>query len=273
MVEADQIPGMYTERLPESVIRLVAGLLAFTAHGAAGLWLLHQPQAQPDASMAPTTIMIELADIPEAINTERDELAPDQFTSQESAPAQKSETTPMDTESSKVDALGEPLEDTAPPLAKDADQRPMPIRRKSPRQAPRAKEAEPPSEPQATSNQALQAQAQTTASDRNAAAESAANRLPPSQAVMTWQGRLMAHLERRKRYPFGARSRGETGIVYVRFRIDDAGNVLTEAIARSSGFRELDSEVLSLVRRASPVPSPPADAPRTIIAPVKFSVR
>src|SRR5690606_27597204 len=107
----------------------------------------------------------------------------------------------------------------------------------------------------------------------NAATESSASRLPPSRAVVTWQGRLMAHLERRKRYPFEARDRGETGVVYVRFRIDDAGNVLTEAIARSSGFRELDNEVLSLVRRASPMPRPPVDAPRTIVAPVVFSLR
>jgi protein TonB len=272
MVEADQIPGMYTERLPESVIRLVAGLLAFTAHGAVGLWLFHQPQAEPDVSMAATEIMIELADIPLAVNTERDQVAPDPFTSQDSAPAQASEALPLDTEPSREHALNELLEDTPPPVAKDADQRPIPKRRKPSRQAPRAKEAEPLSEPQAASNHALEAQAQTTASDRNAAAESAATRFPPSQAVVTWQGRLMAHLERRKRYPFGARTRGETGVVYIRFRIDDAGHVLTESIARSSGFRELDNEVLSLVRRASPVPSPPADAPRTIIAPVKFSV-
>ncbi len=89
----------------------------------------------------------------------------------------------------------------------------------------------------------------------------------------TWQSRLMSHLERRKRYPAGARARGETGVAYVRFRIDDAGNVLSANLARSSGFPELDAEVVDLVRRASPVPAPPAGVNKNITAPVRFSVR
>jgi protein TonB len=80
----------------------------------------------------------------------------------------------------------------------------------------------------------------------------------------------MAHLERRKRYPAGARSRGETGIVTVRFTLDDGGNVLAVALAGSSGFPELDQEVVSLLRRASPVPPPPPGAKKTITAPVRF---
>jgi len=67
----------------------------------------------------------------------------------------------------------------------------------------------------------------------------------------------MAHLERRKRYLSGARSRGEQGTAYVRFRIDDGGNVLSASLARSSGFPALDNEVVEMVRRASPVPAPP----------------
>ncbi|MFC5518824.1 energy transducer TonB, partial [Kaistia terrae] len=74
----------------------------------------------------------------------------------------------------------------------------------------------------------------------------------------------------RKRYPAGSRSRGETGIVTVRFTIDDGGNVLAVALAGSSGFPELDQEVLSLLRRASPVPPPPPGVKKTITAPVRF---
>ncbi|MFH0299982.1 energy transducer TonB [Bradyrhizobium sp. 31Argb] len=81
----------------------------------------------------------------------------------------------------------------------------------------------------------------------------------------------MAHLERRKRYPPSTQSRGERGVAYVRFTIDDRGNVLSASLARSSGFAELDQEVLALVRRASPVPAPPAGANRAITAPVRFS--
>ena len=88
-----------------------------------------------------------------------------------------------------------------------------------------------------------------------------------------WQSRLIAHLERRKRYPAAARRRHEEGVVYVRFAIDGQGQVLSATIARSSGSPELDLEVLALLRRASPVPAPPPGAPRNITAPVQFRIR
>jgi protein TonB len=126
---------------------------------------------------------------------------------------------------------------------------------------------------QAASQQANQAQAQVTQSNRNAARQSASGMFASSVSPARWQSRLMAHLERRKRYPAGAKSRHEEGIVYVRFRIDETGKVLSASLARSSGFPELDDEVLSLVQRASPVPAPPPDVNRTVTAPVKFSRR
>ena len=43
-------------------------------------------------------------------------------------------------------------------------------------------------------------------------------------------------------------------------------------LKRSSGHADLDEAVLTLVRRASPVPPPPG-APRDIVAPVQFNVR
>jgi protein TonB len=81
----------------------------------------------------------------------------------------------------------------------------------------------------------------------------------------------VAHLEKGKRYPAGAR--GERGVAYVRFSIDAAGKVLSASLAGSSGHPEFDGEALSLVRRASPVPAPPLDANRTITAPVRFNAR
>lgn len=80
----------------------------------------------------------------------------------------------------------------------------------------------------------------------------------------------IAYLERRKQYPPGARARGEVGTVYVRFRIDGEGNVLTTSLVGSSGFTSLDEAVLSLVRRASPVPAPPPEANRLVTVPINF---
>ncbi|MCI5074042.1 energy transducer TonB [Oricola sp.] len=88
-----------------------------------------------------------------------------------------------------------------------------------------------------------------------------------------WQSRLLAHLERRKRYPSGAKRRREQGVAYVRFTIDAAGNVKSARLARSSGFPELDREVVAMVRRASPVPAPPPGVGRTITVPVRFRLK
>lgn len=84
---------------------------------------------------------------------------------------------------------------------------------------------------------------------------------------------VMAHLERRKKYLADAHRRGERGTVHVRFTIEDGGNVRSVSLARSSGYPALDDEVLSLVRRASPVSAPPPSVNKTITAPVRFNVR
>ena len=97
-----------------------------------------------------------------------------------------------------------------------------------------------------------------------------ANALPAS-----WQARLVAHLERHRRYPQAARASGRQGVVHLRFTIDRSGTVLGQQIARSSGAADLDAAAIAMVRRASPVPSLPDDAPATVslTVPVRFEVR
>lgn len=123
---------------------------------------------------------------------------------------------------------------------------------------------------------------------QSAAAKKAEVQAPPAEKVAapqtaqggvgsvspkSWQSKLMTHLERRKRYPPAAKGRGEEGVVYVRFTIDDDGRVLSSGVARSSGHPDLDKAVLDLVRRASPVPAPPPGVARAIIVPVRFNIR
>jgi len=125
---------------------------------------------------------------------------------------------------------------------------------------------------QATAQAMFQAKARLQQAARTAAPQTSSGAPSPAQ-IADWQSRLMAHLERRKRYPAGARSRRERGIVHVRFTIGENGQVLSASLARSSGYADLDNEVLSLLRRASPVPAPPPGFSRNIIAPVKFDVK
>lgn len=71
----------------------------------------------------------------------------------------------------------------------------------------------------------------------------------------TWQKRLVAHLDRHKRYPGEGRRNGE---VLVAFTIDRSGHVVTSSIARSSGDAGFDAAALAMMQRSDPVPTPPA---------------
>jgi protein TonB len=110
--------------------------------------------------------------------------------------------------------------------------------------------------------------------EKHATAPPATKAIPSS--VTRWQTVLAAHLERFKRYPTGARSRGEQGIVTVAFTIDGDGRLLASRIVQSSGSAALDEETLALLARAQPMPRPP-DEMRTrelsFVAPVRYNIR
>jgi protein TonB len=92
----------------------------------------------------------------------------------------------------------------------------------------------------------------------------------------SWETSLVKHLQQFKRYPGGAQSRGEEGIVMLSFSVDRTGHVLTRQIARSSGYPELDEEVMSMIDRAQPLPPFPAtmtDAKLDLTVPIRFSLR
>ncbi|WP_323055412.1 energy transducer TonB [Brucella intermedia] len=260
--------------------------MVLSIHIGTALWLLRDAAIAAADDMPPAAIMIELAEMPEAQVTEENEVSPDPETADASAPAEKLEEPVEEQEQPEETAEQEPepVEDETAQEVVRLDKVEVPLPSARPNQSESEKKVvrkeESKKKPvkqrqqeQAASRQANQAQAQVTQSSRNAARQSASGVFLSSVSPARWQSRLMAHLERRKRYPAGAKSRREEGVVYVRFRIDEAGNVLSASLARSSGFQELDSEVLSLVQRASPVPAPPPDANRTITAPVKFSRR
>ncbi len=156
------------------------------------------------------------------------------------------------------------------PTARPAPPRPTPERTVE-RQRPR-EQARPQRQQSAPSRDAVRAQAMTQQESTRAAAPQA-NPGASSVSPARWQSRLMAHLERRKRYPSSARRARQEGVAQVRFTIDGSGNVQSVALARSSGVAELDDEVVAMVRRASPVPAPPPGVGRTIVVPVQFNLR
>jgi protein TonB len=91
-----------------------------------------------------------------------------------------------------------------------------------------------------------------------------------------WQTALVRHLQQYKRYPSDAQSRGEEGVVQLSFTVDRSGRVLNREIVRSSGHRELDNEVMSMIERAQPLPPFPASMPQAkldLTVPIRFSLQ
>ena len=272
------------ESFSELALWAGASLLVLSLHVGAAMWLLREPDMIAADDTPPAAIMIELAETPEATETEENEISPDEVMSDASAAAEKVEE-PVDEpvlNQEVVQDEPEPVEEEPREEIAQLDkvEVPLPVAKPKPPEPKKeiVKKDEPKKKPvkqreQASAKQAVKAQAQVTQSSRNAARQSASGLFASSMTPARWQSRLMAHLERRKKYPSGAKSRREEGTVYVRFRIDDSGKVLSATLARSSGWPELDNEVLSLVRRASPVPAPQPDVNKTITAPVKFNRR
>jgi protein TonB len=73
-----------------------------------------------------------------------------------------------------------------------------------------------------------------------------------------WKKKLVAYIERHKSYPAAARSKRQSGTVAVRFEIDGSGRVLNADVKKSSGYPILDEAAVSLIKRISPLPAPPA---------------
>jgi len=263
-----------------------AGAAALAAHAALAAYLLREPPVSPSEPAAPAAVMLELAPAPTAPEAEESQVAPDVVDQEEALEAPEPTPEPPDPlveELAPPDLLAPPeiaapLEDVLPPVdmtpvetAEVAVTRPrarpenLP-RPPEPERVERKSEKEPPRE----ARQAARAEAPPAP---KAAAPQNSRGAAGTMSPATWKSRLMARLERAKRYPSGARRRGEEGIAYVSFAIDGEGRVLSAQLARSSGHVELDEEVLALVRRASPLPPPPPGVPSTITAPVRFNIR
>jgi protein TonB len=105
------------------------------------------------------------------------------------------------------------------------------------------------------------------------AATSAAAPARGAAELAAYRNALFAKIWGAARYPEAARERGATGVATVRFALDGVGAVTLADLAQSSGDRALDDEALAAVRRASPLPAPPAGAPRAYSAPIRFELR
>lgn len=266
----------------------LAAVIVLGLHGGGLAWYLRERPIPVSDGGPPPAIMIELAPMPEASETDQTELSPDQQDSQQSAAVEEvkspePEPEPLPQEE-PVEDLPEPDEITEPkePLPEEIPQEaevalpmqssprpePRPERREEPkpvRERPREQPKPQPQEASAASEATTRARnADAQKSSRDAASQSATGS-GRSMSPARWQSRLMAHLERHK-----PRARGERGTAYVRFRIDANGRVLSANLARSSGSSGIDEAAVATVRNASPVPAPPPGVNLSMTVAIEF---
>lgn len=110
-----------------------------------------------------------------------------------------------------------------------------------------------------------------TTAPKNIVAPTTASRAS-NNAQPNWEGQILAHLERFRRYPARARAGREQGTVLVHFTMNRAGMVLSSAIVQKSGSFDLDRAALDTLQRAQPLPHIPNEKPDTVelTVPVEF---
>lgn len=269
---------------------LVSLGIALGAHAAAiavTLWL-HSPSVAPDPGAPMSAVMVELAPAPEAPPTPPSAL-PDGPSQQQQRRAEPDPSAEPEVDDAPEDDLPEPAPDPPKP-APSSQPQPVPSQDAPPVPQPEAAlaAASPPPSAAATkppqdTGDAAEDVGQSSAPASAQAASSGA-RLAGPQTVSgtdgaqtaTWRGILLGHLERYRRYPRQAERRRQQGVAHVRFLVDRQGHVSAPEISRSSGHRLLDEETLATVRRASPVPPPPAGVagdPVSVTVPVNFHLR
>lgn len=98
------------------------------------------------------------------------------------------------------------------------------------------------------------------------------------EQVKSYQALLMAHLTKFKKYPQEAIIQKQEGVVRIRVSIDESGNVLSKELKKSCPYAAPNDEVLSLFKRASPLPKPPKEMLKngnkiSFVMPIDYNIK
>lgn len=227
-----------------------------------------EPVVEPDEPIVEPVEAIEPEPVEEVVEAPPEEVEPVE-TVEAVEPEEVEPMEPIEEMIAALDPVEVPLPIVRPEPPKQEVKQEKP--KETPRKKPEPARAKP--RPSAPSADRRKAQVQAPREAPRAAAQQNSSGSTASVSPARWQARVASHLERRKRYPAAAKRQGQQGTAQVRFTIDGSGNVQSVSLVRSSGIPLLDEEVVALVRRASPVPAPPPGVNRTIVVPIRFSMR
>lgn len=235
------LPPWFEDQGPRDVVRWAgAAVLVFGLHATAVAFYLawHQPEVEiGDDAPVVTVDLAPIESTPDAV--ERD-VAPAPETMIESKPVPEEQKEEKPTEEVKIE---QPPPDESEAVIPEPEQKPL-------------HQVEEPRPPAPMTAQKV---------------KGGAPRIEPS-----WESSLVERLQHYKRYPSEAQSRNEQGVVLLSFSLDRTGHVLTRHIARSSGYADLDEEVMAMVKRAEPLPPFPDSMPQPqldLTVPIRFSLR
>jgi protein TonB len=230
-------------------------LLVLAVHAIAIVVALRWPASQA-IELPPAAMMVELAPLPEPAPPPPPQVV------QPPQPPEPEEVVPV------PEVVQAPKPEIVVPkkveMPKPKPQPPKPV-----------KKPEPPKEEPAA-EKPVDTPPTTAKPEKSAAPTPPAPPSPPSNALPNWQSDLLRHLSKYKKYPEDARRRGMQGVARLRFVVDAQGNVLSYSIASSSGSPALDRATTEMIRRAQPLPKPPAETLNNgtieILAPFVYSL-
>jgi protein TonB len=258
-------PAAAAHRRWPAALRWSGCLLAvLSAHAFAFALIVHWPAEQSFAVPGGLPIAVALAPVPVAPESKVDDAPPAPAPSQaapDSAPQQPAPEKPP----SKPEAVQQDAPPQEQPPLPPAETLPAQLALlPPPRPAPKEHEA-PVHKPHPHSRASIDsAPPRAEQKAPHAAAPTGLAAHDPA-AVPNWKSRLVAQIERHKRYPAAAEARGEQGTAQVAFSVDRHGGVHGAHLVRSTGSTLLDSDALAWLARAAPLPPPPPEVSGALI--------
>ncbi len=278
-------------RLPATARWSTCFVAALGVHVAGAAVLLTHWQPDSDQVANAPVIMIDMAPIAAAPETTPTDMPPDtvarQFQAGEQTPDKPEEEVvekPQPPEPEKqveiAKAEAEPEPEKKPEIEPEPAKAeiamlppPRPVEKAEDKKEEKKKEERKKPRPRQASLAAAPSAADQVA-PRAAAPNAGAAR--DSTALPNWTSRVISRLERYKRYPSEAQSRGDRGVVRLAFNVDRSGGVHNARVVGSSGSNILDRETLAMIERASPLPPPPEEVRGSyipVVVPIAYSIR
>ena len=250
---------------PSKRLWACATLVALTLHLGLGAFAVARFQSNVDDNLGAPGIEISLDLAAPLVSPTYSPAGPDSDASAASPPVFEQKQAAKDTE----------LPKDTPTETDDPDRLVRSKNVQAPQEEPEVKAAQATPSPESTASEATATPTlQAFQEAPKSVTREQGNTLSEQRVRATWQKKLVAHLDKHKRYPA---DRGRKNAeVLVNIILDRVGHVVSLSIVKGSGDSAFDEAALAMVRRSDPVPAPPpliADEGLSFTLPVIFRVK